>query len=247
MGWSTDKSSWERVFPRWYSIAYIFQVYMNDIRTTVPRHMLNTLHADDFTVWYAEEHITTAVHCIQNTFSEVCSLTESWALQLNTTKTVSTLFTLSTAEEVSLKLNSQPVPQVEMPMFLGVTLDTHLTWKPHLEAVEAKATRKLTIMKKLAGTTWGGGWGGGAVWHPETGLHRGCETSRWVCLHNLGYCLKNQQKQARQSAEHGHEDRLRCYEEHTNPTNGKDGRPSTFGIQIQVQSCHPRGKIEETD
>ena len=33
---------------------------------------------------------------------------------------------------------NQPVPQVETPTFLGVTLDTRLTWKPHLEAVEAK-------------------------------------------------------------------------------------------------------------
>ena len=128
---------------------------MNDITTTVPRHVSNTLHADDFAIRCAEEHITTAVHRIQNTINEVCSWTESWALQLNTTETVSTLFTLSTAKEkVSLKLN-QPVPQVETPTFLGVTLDTRLTWKPHTEAdEEAKATRKLAIMKKLAGTTW---------------------------------------------------------------------------------------------
>ena len=139
----------------------LFLVYMNDITTTVPRHVSNTLHANDFAVWCAEEHTTTAVHRIQNTINEVCSWTESWALQLNTTKTASTLFTLSTAKEkVSLKINNQSVPQVEKPTFLGVTLDTCLTWKPHLEAAEAKATRKLAIMKKLAGTTWGGGGGG---------------------------------------------------------------------------------------
>ena len=87
----------------------LFLVYMNDITTTVPRLVSNTLHADDFAVWCAEEHTTTAVHCIQNTINEVCSWTESWALQLNTTKTVSTLFTLSTAKEKgSLKLNNQP-------------------------------------------------------------------------------------------------------------------------------------------
>ena len=134
----------------------LFLVYINDITTTVPRRVSNTLHADDFAVWCAEEHTTTAVHRIQNTINEVCSWTESWALQLNTTKTVSTLFTLSTAKEkVSLRLNKQPVPQVETPTFLGVPLDTRLTWKPHLEAVEAKATRKLAIMKKLTETTWG--------------------------------------------------------------------------------------------
>ena len=124
----------------------------------MPKHVSNTLHADDFAVWCAEEHTTTAVHRIQNTINKVCSWTERWALQLNTTKTVSTLFALwTTKEKVSLKLNNQPVSQVETPTFLGVTLDIRLTWKLHLEVVEAKATRKLAIMKKLAGTTWRGG------------------------------------------------------------------------------------------
>ena len=136
--------------------------------------MSNTLLAHDFAVWCPEEHTTTAVHRIQNTINEASSWTERWALQLNTTKTVSTLFTLSTAKKVSLKLNNQPVPQVETPVFVGGTLDTRLTWKPHLEAVEAKATGKLVITKKLAGTTRGEGRG--QLRHPETGLYKVCKT-----------------------------------------------------------------------
>ena len=93
---------------------------MNDITTTVPRHVSNTWHADDFAVWCDEEHTTKAAHRIQNTINEVCSWTENWALQLNATKTVTTQFTLSTAKEkVSLKLDKQPVPQVERSTFLG--------------------------------------------------------------------------------------------------------------------------------
>ena len=218
----------------------LFLVYINDITTTVPRHVSNTLHADDFAVWCAEEHTTTAVHRIQNTINEVCSWTESWALQFNTTKTISTLFTLSTAKEkVSLRLNNQPVPPVETPTFLGVTLDTRLTWKPHLEAVEA---RKLAIMKKLAGTTWGAN--SDILKQVYSGAVRPVveyASTTWDTA------SKNQQEKARQSVEHGHENYLRCYEKHTNPTNGKDHRPSTFGVQYWVQSCHPRGKAEETD
>ena len=133
----------------------LFLVYMNDTTTKVS----NTLHADDSAVRCTEEHTTQAFHRTKNTTNEVYSWTESWALQLNTTKTVSILFTLPTTKGISLKLNNQPVPQVETRTFIGVTLDTCLTWKPHLEAVEAKATRKLVIMKKLAGTTWGRGGG----------------------------------------------------------------------------------------
>ena len=51
-------------------------------------------------------------------------------------------------EKVILKLEDMLVPQVDNPTFLGVTLDTRLTWKRHLEAVAARSVRKLVLLKK---------------------------------------------------------------------------------------------------
>ena len=134
----------------------LFLVYINDITTTVPKQVSNTLHADDFAVWNGSEYTTTATHRIQETVNRVSRWTEKWALKLNKTKTVSTLFSLSTSKEkVKLTIADQPVPQVDTPTFLGVTLDTRLTWKPHLEGVELRTARRLSLMKKLAGTSWG--------------------------------------------------------------------------------------------
>ena len=39
--------------------------------------------------------------------------------------------------------------------YLCVTFDKRLTWKPHTLRTERKARKKLAIMRKLAGTTWG--------------------------------------------------------------------------------------------
>ena len=50
----------------------LFLVYTNDITTTVPRHVSNTLHADDFEVWCTEEHTTTAVYA-SRTLSTRCA------------------------------------------------------------------------------------------------------------------------------------------------------------------------------
>ena len=73
-------------------------------------------------------------------------------MEINCSKTQTTLLSLSTVKEkVMLKLKDMPVPQVDNPTFLGVTLDTRLTWKSHLKAVSARSARKL----ELAGTTWG--------------------------------------------------------------------------------------------
>ena len=41
------------------------------------------------------------------------------------------------------------------PEVLGLTLDTHFTFSPHIKAVAAKARRKLNLMRSLAGTSWG--------------------------------------------------------------------------------------------
>ena len=48
-------------------------------------------------------------------------------------------------------------------------LDTRLTWKPHIEAVvQARVIKKLSLMKKLAGTTELGR----KLGHLAAGLHR---------------------------------------------------------------------------
>ena len=47
------------------------------------------------------------------------------------------------------------LPQTQTPTFLGVTLDKRLTWRTHIQAANIKASRKLLLMKKLSGTTWG--------------------------------------------------------------------------------------------
>ena len=47
------------------------------------------------------------------------------------------------------------LPQTNTPSFLGVTLDKRLTWRTHIQAANNKASRKLHLMKKLSGTTWG--------------------------------------------------------------------------------------------
>ena len=54
-----------------------------------------------------------------------------------------------------LKLEDMPMPPVDNSTFLGVTLDTCLAWKTHLETVAARSVRKLGLLKKLAGSAWG--------------------------------------------------------------------------------------------
>ena len=69
---------------------------------------------------------------------------------------VTSVFSLSTQKEsIKVKLEEDALPQVDTNSFLGVKLDSRLTWKPNLEEMEARGRRRLAIMRKLSGTTWG--------------------------------------------------------------------------------------------
>ena len=55
--------------------------------------------------------------------------TNDWGLQISEMKTQATVFSLSTSKEkVAIKLRDKTLPKVETLTFLGVTLDTRLTW-----------------------------------------------------------------------------------------------------------------------
>ena len=77
-------------------------------------------------------------------------------LKINASKTNSTLFSLSTSKEkIKLLLKDEFMLQTDTPTFLGVKLDTRLTWKPQIEKMERSSLQKLALMRKLAGTSWG--------------------------------------------------------------------------------------------
>ena len=134
----------------------LFLIYINDITTTIPKHVSNTLHADDLAVWSASEQTSTAAYRLQMTVERIEQWTKDWGLEINRVKTVATLFSLSTSKEkIKIKLGNTVLPQEDTPTFLGVKLDKHLTWKPHIEDLEARGIRRLALMRKLSGTTWG--------------------------------------------------------------------------------------------
>ena len=77
-------------------------------------------------------------------------------MKLNATKTTYTVFSLSNKEQtVNLKLEGQKLKQDKCPTYLGITFDPRLTCKHQIEKAQTKGIKRLSILKKLAGTQWG--------------------------------------------------------------------------------------------
>jgi hypothetical protein len=44
---------------------------------------------------------------------------------------------------------------VDTHRILGLILDRQLTWSPHIKTVKAKCSKRLSLLRHLAGTQWG--------------------------------------------------------------------------------------------
>nr|KAG5698663.1 hypothetical protein BaRGS_022551 [Batillaria attramentaria] len=134
----------------------LFVVFINDISSSLSRHISRALHADDFAMWNASESTSSATVRMQEALNTTSKWATDWCVTINSQKTVATCFSLSnTKETLRLTINNQQIPQEDTPTYLGTKLDKKLTWNPHIREMEKRATKRLSLMKKLAGTKWG--------------------------------------------------------------------------------------------
>ena len=134
----------------------LFTIFINDLVKELPNGVKAALYADDIVMWCSEDFGTTATLRMQAAADAVTTWTKKWNVKVNTDKSATTFFTLSKLQKPGgIKLCGRELQQDNEPTYLGVTFDHKMTWKPHIQKAEAKVIRKLTILRKLSGTTWG--------------------------------------------------------------------------------------------
>ena len=134
----------------------LFILFINDIIPELPKGVHAALYADDLVLWCSEEYATTATYRMQLALDKITGWTSTWCVTINKEKSSATLFTLSTkAQPGKLTLDNTLLQYEDQQTYLGVTFDKRMTWKQQVQSAEAKARRKLNIMRKLAATQWG--------------------------------------------------------------------------------------------
>ncbi|KAK7101835.1 hypothetical protein V1264_020159 [Littorina saxatilis] len=134
----------------------LFLLFIDDLVSEMPKGIKAALYADDLVIWCKEEHASTATYRMQQAADRLNAWAEDWCVSINKEKSSTTLFTLSPKQKAgTIRLGGTPLREDEEATYLGVTFDRRQTWKPHIAQAETKARRKLAILRKLAGTTWG--------------------------------------------------------------------------------------------
>lgn len=134
----------------------LFTIFINDISKNLSIYIRHALHADDVAIWSRSEILSVATRRIQSAVDMISQWAKDWKVEINSTKTVATCFSLAYKKETfRLQIDNQELPQSDTPTYLGVTLDQRLTWREQITNMESRATRRLSLIKKLAGTKWG--------------------------------------------------------------------------------------------
>ena len=133
----------------------LFILFINDVVRELPKGVQAALYADDLVLWCSEDFASTAGYRMQEALNRLNEWTKKWCLTINRDKSSSTLFTLSSQKPPKLKLDNVPLPYDDAQTYLGVTFDSRLTWAEQIRKSEAKARKKLRVMRKLSGTDWG--------------------------------------------------------------------------------------------
>ena len=120
----------------------LFNLYTSDLPEPPINVKLN-IYTDDINIFTSHRTINAAEQAIQPYLNQIYDWTRVNNLQLNPTKSTSTLFTPYPAEykhTLNLTINNVVIPTLTHPKILGVTFDPKLTFNEHTKKTQTKAT-----------------------------------------------------------------------------------------------------------
>ena len=134
-----------------------FIVAINNIMETVDPNVSGSLFVDDFAIYCTESDPKLACNYLQKSIKAACKWAEENGFKFSSSKTVAICFDRGRSKEAppTLKLNDIVLPYEKEVKFLGMTLDSKLTWSSHIDLLKTKVKKSLNILKVISRFDWG--------------------------------------------------------------------------------------------
>jgi len=127
----------------------LFLLYINDIaRSSCKLNFL--LFADDTNVYMASKNLPELVSTMNNELIHLSNWIRANKLILNPTKTYYLLSNQSNYKpNIDIKLDNVTLNRADEAKFLGITIDSRLLWKTHINDVKVKISKVAGILYKV--------------------------------------------------------------------------------------------------
>lgn len=131
----------------------IYLIYVNDMPFDPGIGASMSQFADDICIWATGKDAKCAVAKLQQATDLIQKWCLKWRVKMNPSKSKLVLFSRKTQDPNPPSINLfktwiNPVPEAK---FLGLTLDSQLRFKTHIEEVEGRARQRLNVIRALAG------------------------------------------------------------------------------------------------
>jgi hypothetical protein len=128
----------------------LFLLYINDLVHT-SQTLMPILFADDTNIFLSGKSLYEVTEVMNDELGKIVEWLKANKLSLNVNKTHYMVFRsrrCPSFTNCSLSINDVVIEMVEHTKFLGVTIDSFLTWQKHISSVKGKVARGLGIICK---------------------------------------------------------------------------------------------------
>ena len=134
----------------------LFLIFLNDLPSELKSK--KALYADDLVIWHTHKYVRQNARHLNADLARLMDYCTKWKLTINVDKTVYSTFSLSpksAKHDLDIRIGSIPVKKDSQPTYLGVQLDSRLSFTQNTENILKKSNKRLRLLKRLASTSWG--------------------------------------------------------------------------------------------
>ena len=135
----------------------LFLIYVADIPKG-GKNVNTSQFADDIAIWTSITQPEKTNKNLQENLNKLKDWCNKWRIGLNAGKTKLLIFSKMNRkhnETLNLKINGVKINEYGEVKFLGITLDSALTLKRHMEIIKAETAKQLNVLYKLKGVQYG--------------------------------------------------------------------------------------------
>ena len=127
----------------------LFLVYINDITENIDSHI--KLFADDTSLFITiDSNEQEQTSQLNRDLAQISKWAETWLVSFNPTKTTSLYVTLKKPKDhPPLFFDGHQLETVDTHKHLGITFNSNLSWKQHVDNISITANKKVVLLCKL--------------------------------------------------------------------------------------------------
>ena len=136
----------------------LFLIKINSIASCIKPGVDCSLFVDDFGVCYRSRSMQTIERKLQQHMYKIQEWADNNGFKFSQTKTVCMHFCQrrKVHPDPQLQLNHVLIPVVKEHKFLGIILDSKLSFLPHIKHLKKKCQKALNLLRVVSNTDWGG-------------------------------------------------------------------------------------------